>query len=207
MYIMAEEQDVEAVEAVTTPESTETNEQSQEQVEGVTSTDGGKDYKSIAEQLSKDIKEKNRKIQELKSQVTPPVTPSPSQSAQAVSQVSEDDTVRRFLQTEANATIAVKMQTDPSFKERVAIVQEYVAQGYDINMADRLAKADIMDKILTSTSEETPAKQTPKQITPQAIPEKQEFRETGDGLKDFLADPNVPEGAKEAVRRTFSDRM
>lgn len=198
---MTEENGVKVEEAVTSPVPAEDNEQVDQPEDGVTPPTDGKDYKRIAEQLSKDIKEKNRKIQELKSKTAEQVV------EPRVPQVSEDDTVRRFIQTEANATIAVKLQTDPTFKDRVSLVQEYVAQGYDVNMADKLAKSDIMDNILNTVSQELPAQPTPKQITPQAIPEKQVVKETGDGFKDFLSDPNVPEGAKEAVRRAFSDRL
>ena len=164
------------IEAETVAVPTETNEQTEQPVEGVTPPVDGKDYKAIAEQLSKDIKEKNRKIQELKS------TPVPTAPVQPV--ISEDETVRRFLQTEANATIAVKLQTDPSFKDRVELVQEYVKQGYDINMADKLAKADIMDKILSAKSEtETPV--IPNQIKPTATQEQVAPQPTGNSLDDI----------------------
>ena len=153
-------------------------EQTEEQVEALSQPVDGKDYKAIAEQLSKDIREKNRKIQELKAatqpvqqeQVTPPV-------------ISEDETVKRFLATEANATIAVKLQTDPSFRDRVEIVQAYVAQGYDITMADKLAKADIMDQILNESSAPVQAV-IPKQITPTATPEQVKPQSTGNTLDD-----------------------
>ena len=155
-------------------------EQTEEQVEASSQPVDGKDYKAIAEQLSKDIKEKNRKIQEQKKiledakQVQQPVQPV----------ISEDETVKRFLATEANATIAVKLQTDPSFKDRVEIVQAYVAQGYDINMADKLAKADIMDKILSEKSEtETPV--IPNQMKPNAIQEQVRPQPTGNSLDDI----------------------
>ena len=155
-------------------------EQTEEQVEASSQPVDGKDYKAIAEQLSKDIKEKNRKIQEQKKiledakQVQQPVQPV----------ISEDETVKRFLATEANATIAVKLQTDPSFKDRVEIVQAYVAQGYDINMADKLAKADIMDKILSEKSEtETPV--ITNQMKPNAIQEQVRPQPTGNSLDDI----------------------
>lgn len=179
---MSEEiQGVEEVEAVTTPEPTETNEQAEEQDGATSDPVDGKDYKAIAEQLSRDIKEKNRKIQELKAQ-----TSQPRQQEPTVTQpvISEDETVRRFLKTEANATIAVKLQTDPSFKDRVEIVQAYVEQGYDINMADKLAKSDIMDKILTEASTQS-KHNIPQQIQPSAIPEAKKARLTGNSLDDI----------------------
>jgi len=176
-------------EAETVAEPTENNEQVQEPVEGVTPTTDGKDYKAIAEQLSKDIKEKNRKIQELKASVQQPVPVQPV--------VSEDETVKRFLQTEANATIAVKLQTDPSFKYRVELVQDYVAQGYDINMADKLAKADIMDKVLAESSSPNPVN-IPKTVQPTAIPEQVKQQPTGNDLDDFLSG-KIEIGAEDAA--------
>lgn len=195
---MAEEiKDVNKVEAETTTESTEENKQTEKPAEGVTPPVDGKDYKAIAEQLSRDIKEKNRKIQELKGQ--------PQKEA-----ITEDETVKRFIETEkrsikaeANYEILMKVQTDPSFKERVDIVKDYVEQGYTLEMADKLAKADIMDKILAESSKGEVQVNKPKQIETQAVPEKKTFEETGNPLKDFLNNPDVPEAAKEAAKRYF----
>jgi len=187
----------EEVEAETTTLPEENNEQTEEQAEAISQPVDGKDYKAIAEQLSRDIKEKNRKIQELKSQQ------SVAQVAQPV--LSEDETVKRFLATEANATIAVKLQTDPSFKDRVEIVQSYVEQGYNIEMADKLAKADIMDKILSEPS--TPVQTNiPKQMQPSAIPEPVRQKPTGNSLDDIMGgkidiDIEDPESLKEVLRR------
>jgi hypothetical protein len=158
-------------------------EQTEEQVEALSQPVDGKDYKAIAEQLSKDIREKNIKIQEQKALLANASKIVNNEVEQPV--ISEDDTVKRFLATEANATIAVKLQTDPSFKDRVEIVQSYVAQGYDINMADKLAKADIMDKILNESSTPTPVN-IPKQIQPTAIPE-QPKPQTDGSLDDIQA--------------------
>lgn len=195
---MDEENVVKEAEAVTEVVTDET-EQTAEQAEASSQPVDGKDYKAIAEQLSKDIKEKNRKIQELKSQKTV-----------EVEAPAEDETVRRFVDTEkrsmraeANTEIIMMLQSDPTFKDRVDIVKDYVEKGYDIKMADKLAKSDIMDKILTALPEEAKKSNQPKQIETQAIPEKKEFQESGNHLKDFLDDPNVPDSAKEAARRYF----
>jgi hypothetical protein len=185
---MNEEMDVTSVGAETTSESTENNEQVSSDSEVVnTQETGGKDYKAIAEQLSKDIKEKNRKIQELKSKQ--------SEVRAVEPEMSDDETVRRFVQTEANATIALKLQTDPSFKDRVDIVQNYVREGYTIDMADKLAKADIMDRILSAGTSDVEINK-PKQIQPTAIPEQREIKSTGNILDDIEkglvdADPDL----------------
>jgi len=193
---MTEEKDVNTEEA-TSSESTEQNEQTEEQSGASSQTVDGKDYKAIAEQLSKDIKEKNRKIQELKNQKVPDQEPQSEVEKRFL------ETEKRSIKTEAEMTIISKLQTDPTFKERVDIVKDYVSQGYNIEMADRLAKADIMDKILTALPNEELKPNKPKQIETQAIPENNEFQETGDHLKDILDDPNAPEYAKEAARRFF----
>lgn len=174
-----EEEEVVVNEESAVPLNSTDSEQEQEPIvsEDVKPQDSdGKDYKSIAENLSKALREERakNKIETPHQQVVP--TPA----------VSEDDTVRRFLQTEANATIAVKLQTDPSFKDRVELVQDYVAQGYDINMADKLAKADIMDKILAETSTHTPVS-IPKTVLPTATPETVRPRLTGNDLDDFMS--------------------
>jgi hypothetical protein len=178
---MTEQQmDVQEVEAETTPVSTENNEQVQEQVEGVTTTTDGKDYKAIAEQLSKDIQEKNRKIQELKGQIQP------QQQAQVtVEEQSEDDTVKRFLRTEATTMINNKMLTDPNFKDRAPIVASYVEQGYSFDMADKMAKADILDQILTGSSNDAQQQINQPTITPKAIPEEEVVQRTGNVLDDI----------------------
>jgi hypothetical protein len=178
-----EETPEEPTEEVETPAvPTEENEQGEEPVESVIPIPDGKDYKAIAEQLSKDIKEKNRKIQEQKKILEDAKQTVQQQPVQPV--ISEDETVQRFLRTEANATIAVKLQTDPSFKDRVEIVQNYVAQGYDINMADKLAKADIMDQILAESS--TPVQSNPpKTPKPTATPEQVRPKSTGNILDDI----------------------
>lgn len=172
-------------------------EQTEQPVEGVTPPVDGKNYKAIAEQLSKDIKEKNRKIQELKAQ--------PTQEPVVQPVISEDETVKRFLATEANATIAVKLQTDPSFKDRVEIVQEYVKQGYDINMADKLAKADIMDRILNETSV-ADKPEVINQMQPTATPEIVKPQPTGNSLDDVMAgkvdvELDDPQGLREVLEK------
>jgi len=175
-------------------------EPTEEPVEGVTPPVEGKDYKAIAEQLSSDIKEKNRKIQELKSQQPQP---------QVVEEMPQDEAVKRFIETEerskkaeANSEILLKLSTDPSFVNRVEIVKDYVAQGFSIVDADMRAKADILDGITKEFAKEVKTEPI-KQLNPQAIPEEESFKPTGDAVKDMLDDPNINPQMKEAVKRTF----
>lgn len=166
-------------EASQAPEESSTAETEQESTDSevVENTESDvKDYKTQAENLTKALRaerEKNKRLRETVEKPAPaPVT-------------TEDPAVQRFLKTEANATIAVKMQTDPSFKDRVEIVQSYVEQGYDIDMADKLAKADIMEEILKGRTASTPV-QPVTQMQPSATPEPQAaFKSTGDSLSDF----------------------
>jgi hypothetical protein len=156
--------------------STEENEQPTDVREDVNTPEGdGKDYKTIAENLSKALREeraKNKKQESVK----------PAESPQEP----QDETVKRFLRTEADAYIAKKIAIDPSFKERLDIVENYVSQGYTIDMADKLAKAEIMDKILAVNSQEETINK-PKQITPTATPEPEAPKTTGNVLDDVMA--------------------
>lgn len=138
-----------------------------------TPTGDGKDYKTLYENARKALQQEREAKKALKAQ--PEVQPA----------IPEDETVKRFLQTEANAAIAIKLQTDPTFKDRLEAVQEYVAQGNSIEMADKLAKGDIMDKILSGSVSEQQETLKPKQITPKAIPEETVIHSTGNVLDDI----------------------
>jgi hypothetical protein len=153
-------------------------EQFEEQAESDIQPNDGKDWKAVAEQMSRDLKEKNQKIKELKSHNQNPSTVS-----------SDEDSQKRFIRAEANATMALKLQIDPSFKSRVDIVRNYVEQGYDIDMADKLAKSDIMDQMLKASSPEPV--QSITQLNPTAAPERQARKTTGNALDDFMQG-NIP---------------
>ena len=180
----------------------ENNEQVKKPLGGETPETDGKDYKAIAQQLSKDIQSKNQKIQELKN--NPPAPVKEEQKPPVDEGVKRfEDTEKRSLKAEANSEILMKLQTDPSFKERMNIVIDYVAKGHDIETADKFAKSDIMDKILKELPQEVQEVNKPKQIDTQATPEDPTFQKSGDPVKDILDDPEAPEAAKEAVRRYF----
>lgn len=176
---MTEEQQVVNQGEANTASDQEQFEQVQEQVESEISTTDGKNHEAIAKQLSRDIIEKNRKIQELKSQLQQ------TQQTAVTTPVQEDETVKRFIRTEALTMVNNKMLTDTTFKDRAPIVSSYIEQGYTFDMADKLAKADIMDKLLAESSQEQAQYQIPKQITPKAIPEPTVQQSTGNVLDDI----------------------
>lgn len=169
-------------------------EQVNESADDVTSTTDGKDYKAMYESVRESLRKEREEKKALKTQVQQPV------QAEALP---EDEATRRFLRTEANAEIAVKLQTDPFFKENVDAIKEYVEKGHSIDQATTMVKADILDTVIKLSSTEQQEIPKPKQINTQATPEPQEYQPTGDHLKDFLNDPNVPEAAKESARRYF----
>jgi hypothetical protein len=172
---MTKENDVKVEDTTTTP-SVENNGQPENDSEVVNTPQGdGKDYKTIAENLSKALREEREKNKKKQEPVEPVEVPQ-----------TQDDTVKRFLRTEADAYIAKKIAIDPSFKDRLDIVENYVSQGYTIDMADKLAKAEIMDKILAVNNQEEVINK-PKQITPTATPETEAPKTTGNVLDDVLA--------------------
>ena len=87
---MNEEQDVIVEAETTTDPSSEENEQDSSVSEDVKPQESdGKDYKTIAENLSKALKEEREKNKQ----------PQPTPAPQAQPQVQDDETVKRFLAT------------------------------------------------------------------------------------------------------------
>lgn len=125
---------------------------------------------------------------------------------QTEEQPTEDysDAQKRFLQTEANATIALKAQEDPAFKKRVPLlIKEMQANpALSVDEADNAIKARLLDQIMKSPSGETTA-EIPKQINPTAIPETQltkeyTLEEIAKGKGDY--DPAYRQALKNTLR-------
>lgn len=154
----------------------------------------GKDYKKLYENVKTALQAERQKRKEVQ-----PV------QAEVVTQPQEqtDEAYNRFLKVEATTYINNKLQTDPSFKDRIQEVTKYVEQGYTVDQADNLALADIARMVIQEATKGEPENKSLNQINTKAVVEEKTFKETGDHLKDFLNDPNVPEGAKEAAKRYF----
>lgn len=143
--------------------------------EGVknTGTDG-KDYKVLYENARKAIQEKNRTIQELK-------RPESTQDDEGVA--TDDDGVKRFLRTEADAYLTKKAMLDPVFKDLVPAIEALVEQGVDVRTAEQRVKAQMFESMSTQiakASEETPL----TQIKPGAVPETAPIQDIG--IKEIL---------------------
>lgn len=114
-----------------------------------------KDYKTKYEESLAAIREERAKRKELQAQVAETQT-------QPVVQPADDEVYRDYLGVKANAYIGMKMQTDPSFKDRLDIVEEF-AKSMPIEQADEKAKALIFDRLQKEMSSEEPVVK-PKQI-------------------------------------------
>lgn len=132
----------------------------------------GKDYRALYENARKALQEKNRKIQELKSE--PIVEPEEVQ----------DEGVQRFLRTEADAYIARKAVTDPSFKELLPEIEALVEQGIDIRSAEQRVKASMFEQISQQIHREP--EKPPLQLTPTAVREPVQEKKDSEIDKDLL---------------------
>ena len=147
-----------------TPPVAET-EQPETVSEDVTTQEGDVDYKalyekeaSIKENLKKALKE--ARTQSKETVIAPPVMEP---------EVSDDDGVKRFLRTEADAYFAKKLALDPSYREVLPEIESLVNKGIDVRTAEQMVKSARYDTIATQLyqSEETP----PNQIKPTSTPE------------------------------------
>jgi hypothetical protein len=87
----------------------------------------------------------------------------------------EDETVKRFLNVEATTLINNKLLTDPSFKDRVDLVQdEMLRTGKNIEDADNAVIARLFRDLTSGQTEETLSAKPPKQLKTNAIPEEKE---------------------------------
>lgn len=118
-----------------------------------------KDYKTLYENARAAIREKNQIIQELKREepVEEPTAP-------------DDEGMRRFLETEANAYIAMKAATEPAFMEILPEIKAEMAKGADVKTAEMRVQARLFQEISRQINE-APKVVIPTQINPTAIPE------------------------------------
>lgn len=118
-----------------------------------------KDYKTLYENARAAIREKNQTIQELKKE-EPVETPAEP----------DDEGMRRFLATEADAYIARKAVTDSTFMEILPDIEAEMAKGYDVKTAEMRVQARLFQEISRQINE-APKVVVPTQINPTAIPE------------------------------------
>lgn len=118
-----------------------------------------KDYKTLYENARAAIREKNQMIQELKKEepVEEPTVP-------------DDEGMQRFLETEANAYIAMKAATEPTFMEILPEIKAEMAKGADVKTAEMRVQARLFQEISRQINE-APKVVLPTQINSTAIPE------------------------------------
>jgi len=108
-------------------------------------------------------------------------------------EVSEDDTVRRFLNVEATTLINNKLLTDPAFRDRVDLVQDEMKRtGKQLEDADNAVLARLFqemalqgsnDKVEQKSLNKLPNTAIPEE-TPKVSKETQEELDMFDAMKD-----------------------
>lgn len=145
------------------------------------------------------IKREKERLEKLESAQAP---------SEPVQETSDDDVQKRFLNTEARATIAYIAQTDPAFKEIAPLVYKKVEQGVPVEQAIRDVKASLFDRISSEASKAEEVNfNKPNQLTPTAEPEPQAPKLSGNILKDAAKGKfdNVPPELQNTLRRYVSD--
>jgi uncharacterized coiled-coil DUF342 family protein len=104
---------------------------------------------------------------------------------------------------EALAELNLKLTQDPSFKDRLDLVEERMMQGMTLEQADNAVLAEIARKMLnSSTSPQT----IPQSIKTTALPETTRPKLTGNILKDAVAGKlGIPEAQRKAIERILGE--
>lgn len=104
---------------------------------------------------------------------------------------------------EALAELTLKLTQDPSFKDRLDLVEERMTQGMTLEQADNAVLAEIARKMLnSSTSPQT----IPQSIKTTALPETTRPKLTGNILKDAVAGKlGIPEAQRKAIERILGE--
>ena len=154
-----------ASQADTTSSVVET-EQSTTVSEDVNTQEGDEvDYKALYEKEAA-IKENLKKaLKEARTQTKEPAYSEPAMEPEQ----SDDEGVKRFLRTEADAYFAKKLALEPAYREILPEVESLVNRGIDVRTAEQMVKSSKYDTIATQLYQvtETP----PKQINTSATPE------------------------------------
>ena len=174
-----EEQVVNTV-SQTTEESTATEQEQETTVSEDVNTQesDGKDYKSLYENARKALK-----IEREKRHTQETVQPDFQEE-----QTNDDDGVKRFLQTEADAYIARKAVTDASFKELLPEIEALMQAnpGMDIRTAETRVKVSMFESISYQINHES-VHNLPNQIKPTATQEPVQKQATLEELDPILA--------------------
>ena len=128
------------------------------------------DYKALYEKEAA-IKENLKKaLKEARTQTKEPVYQEPVTEPEQ----SDDDGVRRFLRTEADAYFAKKLALEPSYREILPEVESLVNRGIDVRTAEQMVKSSKYDTIATQLYQTEEV--LPKQINSSATPEPEQTK-------------------------------
>jgi hypothetical protein len=119
----------------------------------------GKDYKTLYENSRKAVIEKNRIIHELK-----------RADEESETEGTDDEGVKRFLRTEADAYLTKKAMLDPNFKDLIPAIEALVEKGIDVRTAEQTIKVQMFDNISSQISKNEKGADL-NQIRPSATPE------------------------------------
>lgn len=175
-----EEQVVNTASQATVESTTTEEEQASTASESVNTQDtDGKDYKAMYENARKALKIEREKRHTVETQ---PEQPEYQQEE------ATDDGVRRFLQTEADAYIARKAVTDPSFRELLPEIEALMRanQGMDIRTAETQVKVAMFESISNQINHES-TQNIPNQIKTTATQEPVQKQATLEELDPILA--------------------
>lgn len=112
----------------------------------------------------------------------------------------EEEAPTQTTHSEALAEVTSKMTQDPTFRDRLDLVEEKMTQGMTLEQADNAVLAEIARKMLYSS--ETSQQAVPQSIKTTALPETTRPRPTGNTLKDAIDGKlGIPEEQRLAIKR------
>jgi hypothetical protein len=158
-----ENKDVNQTEANQSTPSTDKEQVSQDQGEVKPEESKQADIHSNLQRAIEQEKDKLRKLREQRREiVSQPKTENEDES---------DEDKKWRMQQEAKTDVAIKLASDPSFKERQDLVMEEMNRsGKALEDADALVKSRLFDEVLKSSAP-SPTPSYPNQINPSATPE------------------------------------
>jgi len=171
--------------------STEEAKQTENASEGAKTPVGAKDDRTKYEEALAALKEERERRKEAEKIVRE------SEDQEVPPSHSDDAVYQDYLRTKADAYIAKQLTLDRTFKDRLDDIEYYMKQGHSIDMADKMAKADLADKLLTELAKEEKVEK-PKQIKPNAAPE--EESKPAPTYADIKSGKAKGEGAEEFRR-------
>jgi hypothetical protein len=142
------------------------------------------------------LKAKNAELEEVKARL--------AQLEATTAEEDEDEPSepkRRGNTSKALAELAIKISTEPGFKDRLDLVQEKMESGMTLEQADNAVLANIVRKMMTA-SESAPQQSPPKSINTTAIPEPSAQKRTGNILDDAVGGKlNIPPEMAQTLAR------